>query len=146
VENWCHGVNWELAWWTTVTNMPATLQAGLAVTAHRNSGINTATFCNVTVGGLTPLSGPWPESGPRICLGGEPTAYPPLANLGGFKMLLCGVVGDQFNIKCSTNAAASFASWQLLGGVTNTYGVVPFIDPQALTNRMRFYRAQRTGP
>ena len=63
--------------------------------------------------------------------------------VGGLKFLVGGEVGDQFSVKCSTNPAASFASWQSLGIVTNTYGVVPFLDPQALTNQVRFYR---TGP
>jgi len=30
--------------------------------------------------------------------------------------------------------------------MTNTYGVVPFLDTQALTNKLRFYRTQRVGP
>ena len=33
-----------------------------------------------------------------------------------------------------------------LGSVTNTYGVVPFLDPQALTTERRFYRAQQVEP
>ena len=56
------------------------------------------------------------------------------------------LVGDQYSINYSTNVAASLASWQSLGTVTNTWGVATYLDSQALTNRMRFYRAQRTGP
>jgi hypothetical protein len=33
-----------------------------------------------------------------------------------------------------------------LGRVTNTLGVVPFLDPAALTNQQRFYRLQKVGP
>jgi hypothetical protein len=141
-----NGVNWELVWWTTMPTMPANLQAGLAVTAHRNDGTNTATFCSVSVGGLSPLSSPWPEAGPRIYLGGESGGMAELQRVGGFKFLVGGGLSDQFSIKWSANVAAPLASWVSLGSVTNQYGVVPFLDPQAVTNTKRFYRAQRIGP
>jgi hypothetical protein len=69
-----------------------------------------------------------------------------MQNLGGFPVLVGGVVGDQFSVKCTNNVAASMSNWPSLGTVTNTWGVATFLDSQALTNRMRFYRAQRTGP
>ena len=69
-----------------------------------------------------------------------------MQNLGGFPVLAGGVVGDQYSVKYSTNVAASLASWQSLGTVTNTWGVATFLDSQALTNKMRFYRLQRVGP
>ena len=116
------------------------------MTAHKNFSIATAQFDNVTPGNLAPLTGTWPLPGPRICLGGEPGGMAEFERVGGLKFLVGGVVGDQYSVKYSTNAAASMTNWPLLGTVTNSYGVVPFIDPQALTNRMRFYRAQRTGP
>jgi|ERR1039458_10133297 hypothetical protein len=141
-----NGVDWSLIWWTTVVNMPTNLEVGLAVTAHKNYSIATAQFDNVTPGSLTPLPGTWLVPGPWIYMGGESGVMAECQRVGGLKFLVGGVVGDQFIVKCSTNAAASLASWQALGAVTNSYGVVPFIDPQALTNRMRFYRAQRTGP
>jgi len=66
--------------------------------------------------------------------------------LGGYPLVIGGVVGDQFSVKCSTNSAAGLASWQALGTVTNTCGVVSFLDTQAPTNQMRFYRVQKVGP
>ncbi len=141
-----NGVNWNLVWWTTVTNLPMILQAGLAVTSHRHMGLATATFCNVTVGKLTPLSGAWPEAGPRIWLAGEPYACPPMAQFGGFKMLIGSAVGDRLKIKYSANADAFAAAWLTVGTVTNHWGVVDFLDHQALTNRLRFYRVQTVEP
>jgi len=141
-----NGVNWELVWWTTQTNMPANLNVGLAVTAHNNGEFATAEFEMVGPRNLTPLSGTWPLPGPQIQMGGEPGGMAEFQRVGGFKFLVGGVVGDQFSVNCSANAAAPLASWASLGAVTNTYGVVPFIDPQALTNPTRFYRAQKVGP
>jgi hypothetical protein len=140
-----NGVNWEYVWFTTV-NMSNQVQVGLAVTAHYQDHYATGIFDNVSVGALSPIPGVWPLPGPKILLGGEAGGMTEFQRVGGFKFLVGGVVGDQFSVKCSTNTAASLASWQSLGTVTNTYGVVPFLDSQALTNRMRFYRAQRTGP
>jgi hypothetical protein len=122
------------------------LEVGLAVTAHHHGYISTAQFDNLTIGTPTPLSGAWPGTVPRmyVCLDAGTQAA--MQNLGGFPVLVGGVVGDQYSIKYSTNTAASLASWQSLGSVTNTWGVATFLDSQALTNRMRFYRAQRTGP
>ncbi len=139
------GTNWEYVWFTTL-NLPNQLEVGLAVTAHTYGLLSTGHFDNVTVGNLTPLPGPWPEAGPRIWLGGEPAGYLPFSQLGGFKVLVGGTVGDQFSVKCSTDVAAPFASWVSLGTITNQYGVVPFLDPQALTNQRGFYRLQKTGP
>ena len=141
-----NGVDWSLIWWTTLVNMPTNLEVGLAVTAHKNFAIATAQFDNVTPGNLTPLTGTWPLPGPWICMGGESGGMAEFQRVGGLKFLVGGVVGDQFSIKCSANATAPLSSWVPLGTITNQYGVVPFVDPQALTNRMRFYRAQRTGP
>ena len=140
-----NGVNWEYVWFTTV-NMSNQVQIGLAVTSHHNGSYATATLDNVSIGSLSPFPGTWPLPGPKILLGGEAGAAAEFQRVGGLKFLVGGVVGDQFSVKCSTNTTASLASWQALGTVTNTYGVVPFIDSQPLTNRMRFYRAQRTGP
>jgi hypothetical protein len=141
-----NGANWELVWWTTIPNLPNRLMSGLAVTAHRNTGSATATFCNVCVGGLTPIPGAWPEAGPRIWVPGEPAASPPMSQFGGFKMLIGGAVGDVFAVKASSDIGAPFSAWLSVGTVTNTYGVVPFTDAQALTRQLRFYRLQRVGP
>jgi hypothetical protein len=141
-----NGLNWALVWWTTVPNLPATLQAGLAVTAHRNMGTNTATFCGVSVGGLTPLSGVWPEPGPLIYLGGENGGQAEFQRVGGFKALVGGAVGDRYSVNWSANVQTPLASWLPLVTVTNQWGVVEFLDPQALANRDRFYRVQRLSP
>jgi hypothetical protein len=139
-----NGLNWQYMWFTTV-NMSNQVQVGLAVTAHYSGELATAVFDNVSIGSLTNL-GAWPLSGPKILLGGDGGTAAEFQRVGGFKFLVGGVVGDQFSVKCSTNVTASLASWLPLGTVTNSYGVVPFVDSQALTNRIRFYRAQRTGP
>jgi hypothetical protein len=143
-----NGLNWEMVWWTTIANMPTNLEAGLAVTAHKNQAFTTATFDMVETGLLTPLSGAWPEAGPRIWLGGEPYAYPPLSQLGGMKMLIGGSVGGVFMVKASPdiNTNTPFAMWSPLGTVTNTYGVVDFLDTRPLTNQHQFYGLQRVGP
>jgi hypothetical protein len=140
-----NGMDWEYVWHTTL-NLPSQLEAGLAVTAHSYGLVATGRFDNVSLGGITPLSGAWPEPGPRIWPGGEPSAYPPMSQFGGFKMLIGGPVGDGFTVKASPDIEASFATWSPLGTVTNTYGVVPFLDAQALTNQHRFYRLQKVGP
>jgi len=60
--------------------------------------------------------------------------------------LLGGVVGEYDNIKATTNLAMPYSSWTSLATVTNSYGVVPILDAGALTNNIRYYRAQKTGP
>ena len=140
-----NGVNWEMVWWTTQPNLPATLEVGLAVTAHKNGSYATAVFDMVGPRALTPTA-VWPLAQPLMQFGGEPSAYPSLQWLGGFKLLVAGQVGDQFNVKCTTNLAMPYASWTSLGFITNQYGVVPFLDPQALTNQHRYYRLQKVGP
>jgi len=136
-----NNLDWDYLWFTTV-NMSNRVQAGLAVTAHDNGRLATATFTEVSVGSLTPLTGVRPGPGPMIYLGGEPLTLAGLQALGGFKMLLGGNVNDWLVIKSTPD----FATWTDLGTVTNTYGVVGFLDSQALTNAFRFYRAQRVGP
>jgi hypothetical protein len=141
-----NGLNWELVWWTTLTNMPASLEAGLAVTAHHNGYFATAVLEKVGPRTLTPLSGTWPLPAPQISLGGESGGMAEIQRVGGFQFLIGGVVGDQFSIISSPSATASLSTWQSVGTVTNTYGVVPFLDPQALSTGMRFYRAKKVGP
>ncbi len=141
-----NGLDWSLIWWTTLVNMPTNLEAGLAVTAHKNQAMATAQFDSVTPGPLTPLSGTWPLAQPLINLGGEGGGMDEFQRVGGFKLLGAGVVGDQFSVKYATEVTSPFAAWTSLGIITNQYGVVPFLDPQALTNEHRYYRLQRVGP
>jgi len=141
-----NGVDWSLVWWTTLLNMPTNLDVGLAVTAHKNGAMATATFDKVVTGELTPLSGTWPEAGPRLLLGGELGGMAEFQRLGGLKLLVGGVVGDRFSILVSPAVTLPTASWVPVGTVTNRWGVVQFLDPQALTNGIRFYSAQRVEP
>jgi hypothetical protein len=81
-----------------------------------------------------------------LLVGGQNWSLAEFQRIGGFEFLLGGVVGDYFSINGSTNLATPFALWSSLGTVTNTYGVVPFLDARALTNNVLFYRAKRLGP
>ena len=49
-----NGFNWEYAWHTTI-NLPAQVEAGLAITAHSYGALATAMFTNVVVGRLRPF-------------------------------------------------------------------------------------------
>jgi hypothetical protein len=140
-----NGVNWEYVWFTTI-NMSNQVQVGLAVTAHNNELYATGTFDNVSVGPLSPIPGTWPLPGPKFILGGEAGGYSEFQRVGGYKFLLGGVVGEYDTIKATTNLASPFASWPTLATVTNSYGVVPILDAGALTNKMKYYRAQKIGP
>ena len=140
-----NGLNWQYVWFTTV-NMSNQVQVGMAVTAHHYGELATATLGNVSIGSLTPLSGTWPLSGSKILLGGEQWTTAEFQRVGGFKFLVGGVVGDFYSIKASANISAPLSSWPSLGTITNSYGVVPFVDPQALTNSHKYYRPDRIGP
>jgi hypothetical protein len=139
------GTNWNYAWATALV-LPSQLDVGLAVTSHHYGYISTAEFDNLVIGPTTALPGAWPGTAPKMygCL--DVGTQAAMQNLGGFPVLVGGVVGDQFSVKCTNNVATSNAFWQSLGTVTNTWGVATFLDSQALTNKMRFYRAQRVGP
>jgi hypothetical protein len=140
-----NGTNWNYAWATALV-LPSQLDVGLAVTSHHYGYISTAEFTNLVIGPTTPLPGAWPGTAPRMYVCLDVGTQAAMQNLGGFPLLAGGVVGDQYSVKCSSNAAVSLASWQSLGTVTNTWGVATFLDSQALTNKMRFYRLQRVGP
>jgi hypothetical protein len=118
----------------------------LAVTSHKNGSYATAQFDNVAPGNLTPLSGTWPLAQPVFYTGGDFLQYPNLQWLGGFKLLVAGSVGDQFSVNYTTNLATPYPLWSSLDFITNQYGVVPFLDSQALTNQQRYYRRQQVGP
>jgi regulation of enolase protein 1 (concanavalin A-like superfamily) len=139
-----NGLNWQYMWFTTMT-MSNQVQVGLGVTAHNYGQLTTAVFDNVMIGSPTTL-GAWPLSGTKFLTGGQNWSPAELQRVGGFEFLLGGVVGEYDNIKATTNLAAPFASWPTLATVTNTYGVVPILDPGALTNKMKYYRAQKIGP
>jgi hypothetical protein len=140
-----NGLNWQYMWFTTV-NMSNQVQVGLAVTAHHYQQIATATFNNFSIGSLTPLSGTWPLPGPMFLQGGQNWSPAEFQRVGGFEFLLGGVVGEYDSIKGTTNLTTSFGNWSTIVTVTNSYGVVPILDPGALTNQMKYYRAQKTGP
>ena len=136
-----NGVNWDLVWFTTV-DMPDTVEAGLAVCSHLYGTLATATFENVSVGPLTPLSGPWPLPTPRVYLGGESLGVVDLQSLGGFKMLIGGSVGDRYVVEGSSH----LPYWTNLANPTNLFGVVEYLDPGALGTNQRFYRVRTLGP
>jgi hypothetical protein len=54
-----------------------------------------------------------------------------------FELLLTSRIGSASNIEVSAN----FATWTLLGTVTNTSRSVPVFDPDTARHRSRFYRA-----
>ena len=141
-----NGVNWDLVWWTTIVNMPETLEAGLAVTAHKNGGTATALFTNVSVGPLLPLSGVAADTQPRIYLGGENGGLAEFQRVGGFKALVTGRIGGVFAVRGATALDVPFSSGALVSTVTNEFGVVPFVDSSAFTNSIRFYRAVQSSP
>lgn len=120
-----NGLDWELAWWTTLMDLPTTLQAGLAVTAHRNERTATATFCGWSVGRLTPLSGDWPEAGPRLWIGSEPIDANSLWLVGGQKLLLGGNVGEVWVVEAAPGIVAIDAGQ---GPLCPRPGVVPTSD------------------
>ena len=136
------GVNWQYVWFTTV-DMSSQVQVGLAVTARHFNLLATNTFDNVSIGSLTPLAGTWLQ--PTIYLGGELACPAAFQALGGFKMLIADTAGDRLTVLGSQLVTQPLATWTTLGTVTNTYGVVPFVDAQALTNSRKFYRLQRVG-
>jgi hypothetical protein len=140
-----NGLTWQYMWFTTLS-MSNQVQVGLAVTAHGYAQLATAMFDNVSIGALTPLSGAWPLPGPELFIGGQGWSEPEFQRVGGFEFLLEGNVGDYFGISGSTNVAVPFASWSPVATVTNTYGVVPVFDTNAVSNNVRFYRAKRLGP
>ena len=140
-----NSLNWQYMWFTTV-DMSDPVQVGLAITAHHHGQVATAAFDNVSIGDLTPLSGGWSLPGPTFLAGGQNWSAAELQRIGGSEFLLSGTVGDYFGIYGSTDVTMPLASWSHLGTATNTYGVVPLLDTQALTNTVRFYRALRIGP
>jgi hypothetical protein len=135
-----NGSDWSYAWFTTVALSP-TLEVGLAVTAHSYGLLANASFDHVNAGGLTALGGKQPFPA-QIYLGGEALPAVGFGPQGGFKILLDGQPGDWLRVQGTTD----FLSWLPVSTVTNRYGVVDFIDSQALTNGRRFYRVQRLGP
>ena len=137
-----NGSNWAYGWFTTL-GMSNQVEVGVAVTSHHEDGVATGTLDSLTAGQLSPVPG-W--SGQRIYLGGEGNGPAFWQQLGGFKMLIAGAVGDYFSVAVAPNPQTPVSAWQSLGTVTNTWGVVGFLDPGALINYSRFYQAQRLGP
>jgi hypothetical protein len=150
-----NGLDWEYAWFTTM-NLTAQVEIGLAVTAHSFGALATAEFDNVIVTNLTPIPGPWLLPGPRIYLGGEGVTPASLHAQGGFKMLLGSEVDDQLEVLASPeimtggppeHQVLDKTTFTSLGRVTNTLGVVPFLDTRALTNaNPSFYLLRKVEP
>jgi len=136
-----NGVNWELVWYTTL-DMPNQVEVGLAVCSHRYAVLNTATFDNVSVGSLTPLTGEWPLPAPQFIFGGEPLNVDEMQRVGGFKVLIGGNVGERYAVEASTNLEV----WPAVATLTNLYSVVDYLDTAAPSYGYRFYRVHVVQP
>jgi hypothetical protein len=114
--------------WVQIGNVSVSLAsnvyAGLAVTAHDNTAINTSTFDNVQVvqGGM-----------PAVTL-----IVPQLSKSGVFSMMLTGAPVHSYEIQGSTN----LTNWAVLNTLTNSSGQVQFMETNSASLRYRFYRAK----
>lgn len=115
------GTQWTLVDVATVA-LPPTAYAGLAVTAHDNTTLCTATFANVQAGAL---------SAPRLSLQRLDAA-------GRMRIGVTGVPGQV----CTLTVSPDFAQWSDLGRVTNQVAPVFYQDDQATNFLQRFYRAR----
>jgi hypothetical protein len=70
-------------------------------------------------------------------LGGEQLGLAGPDINSGFDLLLEGVPGQVYGIETSTN----FTNWAEMTSITNTWGIVDFLDNSATSNGLRFYRA-----
>ncbi len=95
------GVDWGYVWFSTV-HLTDPVQVGLVVTSHSYGRVATATFDNVSVGGLTPLASAQPSPA-RVYLGGESLTAAGLAPSGGFEMLLDGQPGGWLRQQGTSN-------------------------------------------
>ena len=62
------------------------------------------------------------------------------ANLG-FKLLMLGDAGTNYQVWATTNLAAS--SWTMLGTMESTNGIWRYFDTAATNSPERFYRAKQ---
>jgi hypothetical protein len=112
------GTVWTLTGTDTIA-MERTVYVGLAVTAHNNSALNTATFANVQV--------PLPATAPSLTIDR-------LAN-GTLQIGVLGQIGSTYRTDVSTNPPF----WTPLVTNLNTSGSILTLDPRNLPQR--FYRA-----
>ena len=114
------GSAWTLVG-STMIPMAATIYAGLAVTAHNNSELNTSIFTNVQV---------------------QPTATPPTMMMtsltnGTCQIGVVGQIGATYRIDVSTDLSI----WIPLATNLNASGIIQITDPSNLPQR--FYHAVR---
>jgi len=121
------GTNWTRFASTSIP-MTSTIFAGLAVSSHNNTLLNTATFSNVTVS--HPVSAPPPP--------------PPVPSLSIAQMTnnvlqlsITGTTGFTYICQISTN----LVNWFPVTTNQNTSGTVGFQLPQAAPGAHNFYRA-----
>jgi hypothetical protein len=154
-----NGTNWELGWWTTL-DMNQEVRVGFAVCSGSYGTLACADFDNVSIGELTPLTDSWSSPRPAIHLGGEPLGTPHRQPEGAFKFLIQGNVGERYDVLVSplihpiglpgTNdppkEILDTSIFRSIGQVTNTYGVVDFLEPNALLSTQRFYLLKVVAP
>jgi hypothetical protein len=58
-------------------------------------------------------------------------------NAGAFQMTVTGAIGQHFAIETSTN----LLSWETLVSLTNTSGIMQYVDSSSTNSDQRFYRA-----
>jgi len=59
----------------------------------------------------------------------------------GFKLLMLGAAGTDYDVLVSTNLAVT--NWTILGTMQNTNGICRFFDTAATNSPQRFYRAEQ---
>ncbi|HEY2951357.1 MAG TPA: PA14 domain-containing protein, partial [Verrucomicrobiae bacterium] len=111
------GLAWTEVGGETIAMAPS-LYAGLAVTAHNNGVLGTATFTDVEL-----------NTAPSLRLLERMTN-------GTVRLQLIGQTGAGYCIEISTN----LTNWALLGRLTGTNVASEFLDPQAAPSHQRFYR------
>jgi phospholipase/lecithinase/hemolysin len=112
------GTNWTLVSSTTIS-MSSNIYAGLAVTAHNNSALNTATFARVQVG---------TAAVPTLAIGRQAD--------GTVQITLTGTVGAQY--RC--DASIDLMTWSPIATNINNGGTIQVIDTEATALPQRFYR------
>jgi uncharacterized repeat protein (TIGR03806 family) len=117
------GVNWSIIGSDTIS-MASSIYAGLAVTAHTTTNLNTSTFGNVQVIGATGSTPRWTS----VQFDGQT----------GVHLQLQGDSGSNYAIEASVD----LLNWTNIGTLQNVTGSVPFTDPDAIHFPQRFYRAR----
>jgi hypothetical protein len=108
--------------------MTSTILAGLAVSSHNNSLLNTATFSNVTVS-PSALAPPPPPPVPSLSIAQMTNNV--------LQLSITGTTGFTYICQSSTN----LVNWFPVTTNQNASGTVGFQLPQAAPGTHNFYRA-----